>query len=67
MSLKNGNKNRVNIAIEPSRYVRAEPSHNPAVKAMLDDRAAKRRAIEESNERKRMADELGLPASIFGI
>ena len=60
-------KNRVNIKIEPSRHIRAEPSKNPAVKAVLDDRAEKRRAVEESRERKRMADELGLPLSLLGI
>lgn len=46
MTLKTGKKNRVNIAIEPSKYVRGEPSKNPAVKAILEERAAKRRLVE---------------------
>jgi len=64
---KTKKKNRVNISIEPSRHVRAEPSKNPEVKAMLDAKAAKRRAVEESRERKKMADELGLPLALVGI
>jgi hypothetical protein len=59
--------NKVNIAIEPSRHVRAEPSKNPAVKELLEQRAIKRRAVEESRERKQMADDLGLPVSLLGI
>ncbi len=45
----------------------SEPHDNPHVKAICDRAVMKRRRVEESLERKRLADELGINANLIGL
>jgi hypothetical protein len=59
------NKNQKSIVIKKSD--KPEISDNKHVADVMCRRVRQRRAVEQSIERKRMADELGLPPSMIGL